>query len=167
MGLSKYIQNKLKEKVVNYKAERAHNKEERLTERNEYERGRHEGAYKRGQTEGAGGLTESEKFYAKQNRGGGRVQRTTGRGGFSGVAKRSNDVFDWTGGGGFGLGGSGDSRPRPTRVITKANGKVTIAEYGNRESDEGMGSLGLGSGIGIEGFSGPRKKGEKHPYDIF
>ena len=178
MGLSKYIKNKVKEKVGNYQAERAHQREERLTERNEYERGRHEGAFKKGQVEGAGGLTESEKFYARQNRGsGGRVQRTTGRGGFSSSIKNFDNIFGASSfGGGFG-GGSESRAPRPNRVITKANGKVRIEEYGGSQHEsggiglgEGLGGGVMGAGIGLD-FGGPPsgrkgKREERHPYEF-
>ena len=177
MGLKKYILNKVNEKKVNYQAERAHQKEEKLEVKNQYEKGYREGQYKRGVLEGSGGVTAQTKFAAR----GGKPQGVTGSGSFSGSMNKFDSIFGVSqiGGGrgskgdggmglGLGFGGGGESRSRPDRVITKANGKVRIEEYGSKhESEDGFGSLGLGGGIGLEGFGGSSKKKEKHPYDLF
>ena len=182
MGVTKYLQGKIKEKVQNYQAERTHQKEERLEQRTQYEKGRREGSYERGKIEGSGRVTEQTKY---ADRGGRKAQGVTGSTrGFSGAMKHSDDIFGWSGstGGGSGMGGgvfgsglsfgggSGGERSRPDRVITKRNGGVRIEEYGSRhESEDGMGGLGLGMGLGIDSFGGSEKgkKKEKHPYDFF
>ena len=177
MGLTKKIMEKMHESKVNRDAEKAYQKEQRLEERNEYDKGRKVGSYKRGVTEGSGGVTAQTKYAAR----GGKPQGVTGSGSFSGSMNKFDSIFGVSqiGGGrgskgdggmglGLGFGGGGESRSRPDRVITKANGKVRIEEYGSKhESEDGFGNLGLGGGIGLEGFGGSSKKKEKHPYDIF
>ena len=185
MGISKYIGKKIHESLENHKAEKAYHKEQELNERNEYNRGRIEGSHKRGVLEGSGGVTAQEKF---ASRGGGTRSRGTqrltgsGRGGFSGSMQNFDNIFGASqmgGGGGIGsgfaIGGGGEGRARPDRVITKANGRVKIEEYGTRhESGGGMGlgdGLGMGSGLGLDfggsGAPSKREKKERHPYDIF
>jgi hypothetical protein len=188
MGLDKWLRNRGREikqapgnAVKNYQAERAHQRVERLEERNEYEKGRHEGAFKRGQLEGAGGLTEKEKYYSQRSSGGrssggrsrgGSVQRTTGRGGF---VATGNAIFGSGGGmGGIGSGlgfGFGDEPrrqagpPMRTRTISPS-GKVTISEPIERQVRHEEQESPYDFIMGPPGLSSKGKK-EKHPYDIF
>jgi hypothetical protein len=174
-GLIKYAGDKLHERNVNRQAEREHAKEERLENCDRYEKGYHEGSFKRRVIEGSGGVTAQTKY---AGRSGGRApQRLTGSGGFSGSMQNYDKVFGASGfsggmGSGLGFGGGGGSKSRPDRVITKANGKVRIEEYGSKhDSDDGFGSLGLGGGLGLDGFggsggSGKKSKREPHPYEF-
>lgn len=185
MGISKFIKNKLHESQENRKAEKAYHKEQELNERHEYNRGRIEGQHKRGILEGAGGVTAQEKFAARTSGRSRGVQRVSGTGKFSASMQNFDNIFGASnfsgggskgGGGGMGMGlgfGGGEGRARPDRVVTKANGKVRIEEYGSRhESNDGFGELGLGGGLGLDGFggsggsSGKKGKREPHPYEF-
>ena len=131
MGLTKFIKNKAKEAVVNYKTERAHAKEERLENRNQYEKGYHEGQFKRGVLEGSGGVAAQTKF----NRGSGKTQGVTGRGAidiFGSSMKHSDSIFGWSGGAGD-IGMFGEPTPKravPTRVteFNPRTGKTRVIE---------------------------------------
>ena len=194
MGLSKYLKNKASEAVTNYKAERAHSKEERLEQRNQYEKGRREGEYQKGiiQGEGRGHVTEYTEYNSKgkpikTERYGNPNARVSGGGssggkpGFRSTIKKSDGIFGWSGTGGLNgpsiglFGGAAPKRPITAPVRTRTimpNGKVVISEpiqqQPHHESNEGN----SGMGIGINDFMGPsglNKKGkkEKHPYDLF
>ena len=194
MGLTKFIKNKAKEAVTNYKAERAHSKEERLEQRNQYEKGRREGEYRKGiiQGEGRGHVTEYTEYNSKgkpikTERYGNPNARVSGGGssggkpGFRSTIKKSDGIFGWSGTGGLNgpsiglFGGAAPKRPITAPVRTRTimpNGKVVISEpiqqQPHHESNEGN----SGMGIGINDFMGPsglNKKGkkEKHPYDLF
>jgi hypothetical protein len=180
MGLTKWAQNKIHEKVENYKQERQEHQEQRKTAQAEYKRGFNENvktsSYERGKA-------EASERYGKHSESKGRTQGVTGRisGASKGVSRgleNYGDVFLGKGGG-FGGGGLGDfggsggffggeESPRkmaPQRVTTVSrSGTVRITEPApqrdrHEESDD---SFWMGGSIGDSN----RKKGrERHPLE--
>jgi hypothetical protein len=155
MGLSKILRG-VKEKAASYpgqkyndyQAERAHQREEKLEQRNQFEKGRREGEYQKGliQGEGRGRVTEYTEYNSKgkpiKTAKYGKIQepqqqRSGGaRPGFRSTMKHSDDIFGWSSGGGVaGLGlGFGDeprkqvAPPMRKTVFNPRTGKVETYE---------------------------------------
>jgi hypothetical protein len=167
MGVTSYLKGKAKEAIVNAKAEHEYAREQKLERREKYNKGYNEGIYKRGQVEGAGGITPATKATAP---------RQAGRNGGAARSpiKTSEDIFGgFRGGigGGIAFGGFGEE-PRqhaapPVRTMkVSKSGAVTIHEpYQPKQLPQKQEDP-YGTFWGAA-ESGPKKKGERHPYDIF
>jgi hypothetical protein len=168
MGLSKYIKNKVTEKVQNYKAEKAHQREEKLENRNQYERGYREGQYKRGLAEGSGQVVPANRMNRQPQGVTGRVGQISS--GVSRGVQNFGDVFLGKGGGfdGFGFGGEPTRKSGPPMRTTHINprtGKITINEPIQKSAEEADVNP-YNDFWGSPGSSGNKKR-EKHFYDPF
>ncbi len=162
MGVTSWAKNKIKQTVSNIQAERAYNKEQQLTRRNQYDKGYQEGQYKRGLAEGSGQIVPAARQTPQ-----GSTRRTAS---WNPDWKAAGDVFGSGGGGGmFGYGNDRPKAPPPMRTtrISKS-GHVTITEPYERKQamiqrDPAEDFWGTPGAVG-----GSRKKGskERDPYDF-
>lgn len=165
MGITSYLKGKAKEAAVNLKTEHDYSRAQKLENRDRYNKGYAEGQYKRGLAEGSGQIVPASRSNIPQ----------AGRSGGSRTSQKpAGDLFGSFGGIGGGIGlGFGEERqhaapPMRTTEYNPRTGKVRTMEpiQPQRPQNQDSDSFGVNTFWGTA-ESGSKKKGEKHPYDLF
>jgi hypothetical protein len=180
MGLQDYLKNKVRETYQNIKEERASNQAQQRELKQQYNEGRKKAEYERGATSGYGRVTEVTEYNEKGKRTKTQKFGSSAQGGSrSGGAswqpdwKAAGNLFGNGGGGGFDIWGStGNEKkkviPMETTTIGR-DGKVKIQrpyERQNMPAPYDPSNFIMGGGGGMPAGAGPRKKGERDPYDF-